>query len=235
MQRNSPVLRPRRKPVETNGLGLKIFGWIFTLAGILSTALYGSGEIDTFKMVLLLLSYVAMPVFSFLVVQGVIHTSDFKKYLLSMLAAAVIAEPFFDYASAGTLFDMSNQNALFSLAVCQIMAYFMKNQRADTQKGYFLSRALFLVAGIVWAVLLQGQYGVYFVLMSGIFYLFRERKYLRLGSALVFSIGLYYTPEIALIPIEKYNGERGEYPKYLFYALYPAMWVLACVVKLLTA
>ena len=135
--------------------------------------------------------------------------------------------------SRSILQKISGQNALFSLVVCQIMVYFMISNPGKGKVSSILSAVVLTLAGLFWAVTLQGQYGIYFVLMTAIFYLFRNHKTLRIGSAVVLSIALYYTPEFSMIAINKYNGQRGEYQKYLFYAMYPLMWVAAVIIKLI--
>ena len=58
--------------------------------------------------VMQLIGGMAMPVFTFLLVEGFRNTSDFKKYFLSVLLFAAVSEIPYDLAVNGKLFDFSD-------------------------------------------------------------------------------------------------------------------------------
>ena len=83
-------------------------------------ALAGAGS------VLQLLGGLAVPIFAFLLVEGFLHTSDYKRYLLSLTVCAVISEIPYDLANYRKFWDLSGQNALFSMVISLLMLYFLK-------------------------------------------------------------------------------------------------------------
>lgn len=68
-----------------------------------------------------LVGRIAFPLFCFLLVEGFLHTKNFKRYFLRLGLFALISEIPFDFAMFGTAFDPSYQNVfwtlLFGLAV----------------------------------------------------------------------------------------------------------------------
>ena len=63
----------------------------------------------------MLIGRLSMPIFSFLIAQGIGLSSDKKKYLLRLLIFALISEIAYDLAFRGNMLDFSNQNVFFSL------------------------------------------------------------------------------------------------------------------------
>ena len=67
--------------------------------------------------VLDVLGHAAFPLFVFLVSEGFLHTRSRKRYLLTLLAAALISEPVYDWAHYGVLWNCRLQNVLFTLTI----------------------------------------------------------------------------------------------------------------------
>ena len=65
--------------------------------------------------ILRLIGRVSFPIFCFLLVEGFFHTHNLKKYILNLGIFALISEPVYDLACAGTLFSLGQQNVLFTL------------------------------------------------------------------------------------------------------------------------
>ncbi|MEG2678032.1 MAG: TraX family protein, partial [Oscillospiraceae bacterium] len=64
---------------------------------------------------------IAFPIFAFQLVEGYFHTKSLKKYLLRMLAFAIISEIPFDLMTAGTVFYPFHQNVIFTLLIGLLM------------------------------------------------------------------------------------------------------------------
>lgn len=230
-------IRPHteKKEKSFDALTLKGLGWLFTVAGCIALAFFPAESMEMYKMTLLMMGYLALPLFAFLTVEGFVHTSDLKKYILTMLASAVLAEPFYDYACSGSWLVLSEpcgQNPLFALVLSLVMLYFME-YLGDGSWTKVVGKIMVMIAAVIWGVMLSVRYGMYIVVVTGLFYLLRQRKVLQNVIIAVISIPWYITPELSLLFTSKYSGSRQDHNKYLFYAAYPAMWLVAVVIKLI--
>ena len=122
--------------------------------------------------VMQLIGGMAMPVFTFLLVEGFRNTSDFKKYFLSVLLFAAVSEIPYDLAVNGKLFDFSDQNAMLSMAICLLMLYFLNLVKSRTGLAGTFFKAAIVDASVVWAALFRTEYGLCLVLLTAIFYIF---------------------------------------------------------------
>ncbi len=163
----------------------------------------------------------AFPIYCFLLVEGAVHTSNWKKYLGRLLVFAVISEVPFDLALRGRLVDVTSQNVFFTLAFGLLAVILFQRLKNRTLAW---GAALLLVLG---AEFLQTDYGGGGVIMILVFYLFREQVVIK-AAALIMEItvgfgGLENYAVFALVPILCYNGKKGPGGlKYLFYVFYPA-------------
>lgn len=183
-----------------------------------------------------LIGVLAVPVFAFLLVEGFLHTADFKRYLLTMLGFAIVSEAPYDLAMNGAAWDLGGQNTLFTNALCLIMLYGLglaEEHLASKGAARRLSQGFIVAATLLWSMLLRSAFGLATVLLAAIYYLWREKKGTRvlLGCAVS---AMYVTAPLSGFAIWIYNGRRGKLAgkyKYVFYALYPAhllvLWLLA--------
>lgn len=171
--------------------------------------------------VMQLIGGLAIPVFAFLLVEGFRNTSDIRRYVLSVLAFALISEVPYDLAVSGTLWDISTQNGMVSMAICLLMLCCLK--MVETQKGAvgLFGRFFIVLGAILWVTLLRAQYGLCLVLLTAVFYLLYARNVLKTVLGAVISL-MYVTGPLAFYPIWCYNGERkNRIHKYIYYAFYP--------------
>ena len=184
----------------------------------------------------------SFPVFAFLLAEGYAHTGSLKKYVLRLLAAALISEIPFDLMASGTWLDLSHQNVLFTfllailamklLDLCRIM---------PSRAGQIVSSLCVLLLVVPVGMLMKADYeyvGIYTVLMF--YYLKGSSVQIRLSQLAVYfciqmvlacSFSTYYlnillqeTALLGLIPIWFYSGARGKHnrmTKILFYGFYP--------------
>ena len=222
--------RLQKKEKVVNSLTLKLIAWACILCGAIGTVFFSGEESFKARGFLVYISYVALPICSFLLVEGVRNTSDFKKYLLTMLGAAVISEPFYDFAQSGSWLNFEYQNPMFSLAVCLVMVYFL-DMPSKNRAAAIITKGVVIVATLLWTVILRLEHGWYLTVVTALFFLIPQRKIIRNIIIAVFSLLVLATPEVALLPISKYKGQRGGYNKFIFYGLYPAMWLILVVIK----
>lgn len=219
-----------------SGLHMKGLGWLFTLCGVAAMVCFPWDSIALPKIILTYLGYISLPIFAWLLVEGFRHTRSLKKYILTMLLFALITEPFYDYACTGVWLSfqgVNGQNILFAFALGLIQLFFLEYMGLGTF-GKTLSCIFMVIATGLWTLLLNIPFGFYFELMVGIFYLLEKKKW---GKALTSLAAALITGNfsgiIALPLIVCYNGTRGSYSKYIFYAAYPALWAVLALSKLL--
>lgn len=190
--------------------------------------------------VLQLVGALGIPVAAFLLVEGFLHTSSLKRYFLTLLGFAVVSEVPYDLAMSSTLLDWSNQNLLFTLALCLVMLFGLKVFDREKQPLCRVMQALIVIAGLFWGSLLNGLSGfsslngklsMILVLLTAGYYLLRAHSMGRIFFGMVVSLP-FYTAPISGFLLYQYSGERGQYNKYFFYALYPAA-LLGCALAVL--
>lgn len=218
-----------------NSLQLKLIGYAMTLFGAVGITFFSGEGQETIRLVLEFISYPAIAIFAFLLVQGYEHTDDRRKYTLQLALSAVAAEPFYDYACIGKWLDYNaanGQNFLFALLMCQLILVFLKTaERSEKFKGFMIV-SLFLAIPF-WAMLLNIRFSGIAMVLTVVFYLLRKNpKAMLITNIVVSTVLLKFTAGLSAPLIHGYNGERGEYSKYLFYALYPVMWVMLALIKL---
>ncbi len=208
-----------------NNSQLKIVAIITMLIDHIGAILYPD------LIVLRMIGRISFPIFAFLIVEGYIHTKDFKKYLLRIFIVALITEIPYDFAFEGKLFDINAQNVLFTFTLSLLLLHIMNSDKKSVIKS--LSITGILIVSYVFRV----DYSFYGILMVIAFYTNRENdkiKYILLISInmLIVSQNIYYfgfsmmniTQMFAVLSIPfimRYNGKKGVNLKYVFYMFYP--------------
>ena len=188
----------------------------------------------------------AFPIFAFLIVEGFLHTSDFKKYLKRLFIFALISEIPFNLIYSGSFVFPFHQNVLFTLLIGLLcineIDKLKKNKNLKNIVKMILKLAVYFLIGIIGFV----DYGLTGILTIIVFYIFRNNKFAWFGQLIslillyiVFFKGEsiilnvfdfeYYLPlqgigVLSLILIGLYNGKRGIQSKklqYMFYWFYP--------------
>lgn len=179
-----------------------------------------------------LIGGMAIPVFAFLLVEGFRNTSDYKKYLITMIITALVSEIPYDLAIRGKVWDLSSQNAMITMCICLIMLKCME-LFSDTS-GFMGSmvKILIMIAAIVWVSIFRAEYGLCMVLLVTVFYVFDTRNVLKTVLGCIISL-MYVTGPIAFYGIWCYNGVRKDrINKYVYYAFYPLhLLVLGVIAK----
>lgn len=178
------------------------------------------------------------PVMSFFIVEGFVHTKNYKKYFLRMLVFAIISQPFyfvmiFRHTPQNTAEFLMNLNVMFNFCISLIMLKIVSG-KLRTEKKILLSGICFMLSDLCdWSIMIPA-----WVL---IFFFFRNSKF---RTALFISVSvvlitLKYLPTynsfaefsyqygvlMAILPIALYNGRRSEkhrkINRWFFYIYYP--------------
>lgn len=239
------ALRRGQKPkrFQISGSTLKLWGMLFSLVGVFGIAVLQNGVLglkgytlaeldaamnpggDVFVLAgwIILCNAVAtlaLPIFSCMLVEGFVHTSNIGRYLLRLGAFALVCELPFNFAMKGTWFDITAQNPLFSLFISLLMLCFLRRFDASgVRNGLF--KALIVGAAMFWAIIMQGQLGLFFVAMVAVFWFFRGGGMVLSAAGVVVSL-LQFPAPLAFVLTHAYSGEKGKINKWVFYAIYPA-------------
>lgn len=188
----------------------------------------GLMALSSWAAVFQLLGGLAIPVFAFLLVEGFLHTENYRAYLMRMVGFALLSEIPFDFAMAGRAFDWTHQNMLFTLAIGLVMLYGLRLFAAG--KGVKL---LIVAAGVLWSMLMRTQFGLCMILLIAADYLLKDSK-AKLWVSGAISL-MYVTGPISNFVLKRYHPQQGRH-QYLFYWLYPLhLLVLGIIARCIPA
>lgn len=221
------------KDLSLNGYQLKMIGWLCTLCGTAAVLFPGTSGVGM-QTGLTHIGYIALPIFAYLLVEGFVYTGRLGRYALLLGITAAVTEPFYDYACAGVWFDLANangQNILFAMLLGVLQLRILE-QTGTGKVIRKIAGGFIVLSAAIWAMLLNIRYGFYFELMVGIFYLLHNKEKQMLWLSGILSFLTMGTPALGILLLPAYDGERGEYNKYLFYGAYPVLWFLAAMIRL---
>lgn len=174
---------------------------------------------------------IPISIFAYLLVQGVTHTSNMRRYALSVLAFALISEVPYDLAVYGQVWNWESQNTLWTVFITLAVLWLMRYAEGRGIMTYVLS-AVAALGGCLWTILFRCKFGWGFVLIASVLYLLRRHRALSLIAGLGASLS-FLTPAMGFIFIAFSNGERktGDslLGKYAYYVYYPVILLVMTV------
>ncbi len=248
--RNSPFIK---KPFGgLNGNVLKILAVVFMILDHTRVAVVDG------NMWMNYIGRLSFPIFAFLISEGFIHTSNFKKYLLRLTAFAVISEiPFNVFCSSKTFFPQY-QNVLFAFVLSVLALVLIDFAKKEPTLPKVAGAGLGTVIIVFLAEIIKVDYGGAGVVIVIAFYLFRNFPFAFLAQFItVFLVFILFYPGrpvffkiqdlifcipvqsfalFSFIPIWLYNGKKGGGGKFLqygTYGFYPVHIAILCVVRYL--
>lgn len=239
--------------LEITSMALHIMAMVFMLCDHLWGTLVPGNEWLT------CIGRIAFPIFAFMLVEGYFRTRNLKKYVLRLLAFAVISEIPFNIMMGSRLFYPVHQNVLWSFLIS--IGLIWLNERAK-QKVKLWLRVLTGVGTVLLGYLLGIVTMVDFyhagVLTALAFYFLRGKKWwcylgqllclwyinvemlgglsyeIELWEGKIFFLSQQAFALLALIPIWLYRGKQGYHSKALqltYYAFYPAHMLILGLLK----
>ena len=202
--------------------------------GTLSRDTLSAYPLYRLDMVLRFTGRLAFPLFCFLLVEGFLHTHDFKKYAMRMLGFALISEWPFDWAFFSGVY-WGHQNVYFTLLLgllaMKALDTYQTPEGMPALKGILGAAVCFLAAA-----LLHCDYDVLGLALILALYMTRKDKRAQCIAGAVFSLFEPVAP-LAFGLVWFYSGERGGSSKleqWAFYWFYPAhIFVLGILTNLL--
>jgi len=243
----------RLKTNQKSGItasGLRKFGLLFVILGIVSRSILQNQflgmsnagqnlmdtmmnmpdamQIATLALILQALETCAVPVFCFLLVEGVVHTSNFKQYGIRVLGLAVISEIPYNLAYSAKLLDFSSRNPVFGLVLSMVVIYFYQQYSGMIFKNVLI-KILVTVMAIIWANMLKIDHAACCVLIVAALWALREKPVYRnimgcTAAVVCTMFSMYYlAAPMAFMIMHFYNGEKGQTNRVMDYLSYPVL------------
>jgi len=229
---------------------LRLVGLVLVMLSAVSSAIVvaqfpdGVDSADTSRLTLVVLleavSWVALPIYAWLLWQGLRRTRSVRRYALRLAVLAVVAEVPYDLATSGRAWDLASQNPVFALLVSLVVMWAL-DRLLHGPTRHVLAAVAVCVAGVAWLVILNVGLrlgivptGVVILLFCLVFYFLsaRENTMMLVGGALG-AVALVL-PAVGMILLH-FRDTRPEQPapsspRYLFYVLYPVVLLAAGIV-----
>lgn len=219
---------------------------IIAMAIMLCDHIWGTVMYSNFWF-LTFLGRLAFPIFAFMLAEGFFHTGNIGKYFLRLLIGAIISEIPFNLMMSGYWIDPFEQNVMWTFLIALACMHFSSKIRKKNETwGLVAGIGIFAIGALVGFITMV-DYSGYGIMMVGVFYFFRGRKWWQILAqiagllvingvifkGMMMDVSIFgFTFEVkqqafavfAMIPILLYNGERGLHNKmiqYSFYLFYP--------------
>lgn len=244
-------LASHQKPAGLTGSALRTWGILFLAIGIiargvLQTRILGIGQVSsmellelmqsssqmmifaTLALVLQAMETCAVPIFTFLLVEGFQHTSNFGKYLLRVLGVAVLSEIPYNLAIGGKVLDFSSRNPVFGMVLALILLHFYGRFGEKNVKNVLI-KVLLTLAGLLWPGMLAIESGTPLILLVCVLWIFRKKPMARsmIGATAAIVCTLFdpffLAAPMGFLAVHFYNGEQGEENRVVNYLAYPAI------------
>ena len=168
----------------------------------------------------------AIPIFTFLLVDGFRRTTSVKQYALRLSGVAVLAEIPYNLAMSGTWIDVNSRTPMIAMVLGVVMMYIgMKIKN-------LLIRVMVFVLGIIWIDMLRIDHGVAVVVMISTLWALRKHRSWQIlgGCAMMFVLSgvptynpSYWLAPIVFLAVHFYNDEPCEENRWFNYLSYPVV------------
>lgn len=182
-----------------------------------------------------LIGRITAPIMSFMLAEGFRYTRSRRKYLLRLVAFALISQPFyfrmlFGRAPTSALEYLTHWNVMFTLAIALVSLMLLESKLPQTLRLILMGVSISLAQFGDWSYMIPVWAVIFYVLRDDC----RKRTmFFMLASLVMIRTLLLAEPEraaalsyqygtlLALIPLQLYNGERGKSNNRVFYLYYP--------------
>lgn len=239
---------------------LKAIGLVLVTLGTLNTSLImrditnvrtADMSMLTTAVILDALSWMAIPIFAWLVVSGVHHSSSMGRYVLRVALLALVSEVPYDLATSGRVWDMSSQNPVWAILAGLILVWVYRaidpNPPHDSYSGrhfqwaastVWMVRLLVALAAFLWMGLLNVgsrlgfvNEGVITIVMVLCFELLHRHENTMMYTAALLGALMFLTPGLGVMFVHFHNDRTGYEHHWTGIAFYIAYLVqlLVCV------
>lgn len=253
-----------RKLPGISAQGLRIWGLVFLLLGALGYGFFGNALIPSYGVdadgisnaplsmvtvgsLLQIVYYCAIPVFCFLLVEGMKHTVSTKNYAIRVGILALATELPYNLCMTGKLlgavsfegglhFDLANfsLNPVFGTLLCLVLIMFFKQYPNRDAKSILIKVMVWLVA-FLWVAMLHIDDANRMLVIVPVLWMFRQKKSMQvfLGCVATFMSCIFNMSTLAFIGccvapltfmlVHFYNEEPGERNKVINYLAFPVL------------
>jgi len=249
-----------KAPGGLSGRGLRIWGFVFLLAGaishgILQNSLLGLNTVTgaqlleimdssrsamilaTAALILQVIESCAVPVFAFLLLEGFLHTGNVLKYLLRLAGAALLSEIPYNLAIGGSWIDAGSRNPVFGLVLGLILLYVYDRYAEKTGQNITV-KVVVTLAAVAWAGMLKVDYGFSIILLVCVLWIFRRNAVYQNLAAATASVActiaspLFLGAPMGCLVVHFYNGTKGKINRWIAYGAYPVLLLAVWLITL---
>lgn len=185
---------------------------------------------------------IAFPIFAFQITEGYIHTKNLKQYFLRLGIFALISQiPFMIFLNSIGI-NKFTLNVFFTL-ILGLLCITIYDKSKNKSLGILLVLLLMILSE-----LLKCDYGYYGIVLTFLFYLFKNKKsYMNISVTFliivkyfidyinkphIYQIYLAIGTILSLLFINLYNNKKGKNIKYLLYIFYPLHLIILSILKI---
>lgn len=244
--------KPRRRGLSV--FKLKMIGLVLVMAGTMNTAMVTreipnprTADMGSLTVAILAdaVSWMAIPIFAWLVVSGVHHSSSIGRYLLRVTLLAAASEVPYDLATSGKVWDMSSQNPVWSIVAAVILVWIYRmidpNPPQDAYEGrhftvsgtsLWMIRIFVALAAVLWMALFNVglrlglvNEGIILMVMVLVFELLHRHENTMMYTASILGALMFLTPGLGVMFLHFRNDELGYEHRWTATAFYIAYFV----------
>lgn len=211
-------------------VAVSAFGGAFERKGLPADLRTATASQLTAVVVLEAVSWIAIPIFAWLLYRGFVRTRNVGRYAGRIAVLAVVSEVPYDLATTGRPWDPSSQSPVFALLVALVVLWAVDRLRRGPVRRTGLS-VLVIVAGVLWLTIFDVGLrlgvmpaGVVLLLFCLVFYYLHDKENTMMAAGGVLGAVAFVLPALGVAILHFRNDQPGRpYPRLLFYVLYPAV------------
>ncbi|MCI5825052.1 MAG: conjugal transfer protein TraX [Arcanobacterium sp.] len=192
----------------------------------------------TFIVLCEIISWAAIPIYAWLLVEGYRHTHNIWAYAGKLVLLACVCEAPYDFTTTGQWWNISTQNPVFGLALALLVLALVARTANTPGRGKWALITAYLVAGVLWALIFRVgmrqsvmNIGVVLIGFVLIFYFLVRHENTMMMTAGLFGAVSFIAPGVGVAFLHYRNGELGyqhSWTPWVFYAVYPVLLCLGC-------
>lgn len=189
----------------------------------------------TLSIALQALETCAAPIFAVLLVEGVVHTSDFNKYFTRILGIALVTEIPYNLCMGVGLLDFSTRNPMLALVLGLLLMFFYQRYSGKGIKNAGI-KVLVTVAALLWVKMLSIDFGTPMLVLIVVLWCCRKkgmyRNFIGASAAMACSLSspFFLAAPMSFLAIHMCNWEKTEENRAVNFLSYPALLLLAFLV-----